>query len=91
MRVLYYLGDLQYREIPAIFVEALEHGFDRYALRRLPQMVNPVKRDIRPQEIDLAFCEIGVNAPIPKDGARLVAAQPHHLDLSCRFQSSALA
>jgi hypothetical protein len=36
--------------------------------------VNPVKRDIRQEEIDAAFREMGVDAPIPKDEARLVLA-----------------
>ena len=41
-------------------------------MRRLSGLVNPVQSDIRPGEIDSAFREMGVNAPIPKNEARLV-------------------
>jgi hypothetical protein len=34
---------------------------------RLSGLVNPVERDILQDEIDAAFHEMGVNAPIPKD------------------------
>jgi hypothetical protein len=37
-------------------------------------MVNPVASDIRPEEIASAFQEMGVDAPIPKDKARLALA-----------------
>lgn len=74
LAVQYYFGDLQYWKLPGICIEALEHGFDGRALRRLSGLVNPVQRDIRQEEIDSAFREMGVNAPIPKDEARLVLA-----------------
>lgn len=72
--IQYYFGDLQYWKLPAICIEALEHGFDGRCLRRLSGLVNPVQRDIRQEEIDAAFREMGVNAPISKDKARLVLA-----------------
>lgn len=72
--VQYYFGDLQYWKLPSICIEALEHGFDGRFLRRLSGLVNPVERDMRQEEIDAAFREMGVNAPIPKDKARLVLA-----------------
>ena len=74
LAVQYYFGDLQYWKLPGICIEALEHGFDGRALRRLSGLVNPVQRDIRQEEIDAAFREMGVNAPIPKGEARLVLA-----------------
>jgi hypothetical protein len=74
LAVLYYFGDLQYWKMPAICIEALEHGFDGRALRRLSGLVNPVERDIRQEEIDSAFREMGVAAPIPKEAARLALA-----------------
>jgi hypothetical protein len=74
LAVLYYFGDLQYWKIPAICIEALERGFDGRALRRLSGLVNPVERDIRQEEIDTAFREMGINAPIPKDEAGLALA-----------------
>ena len=74
LAVQYYFGDLQYWKLPGICIEALEHGFDGRALRRLSGVANPVKRDLQQEEIDSAFREMGVNAPIPKDEARLVLA-----------------
>ena len=61
LAVHYYFGDLQYWKIPGICIEALEHGFDGRFLRRLSGLVNPVKTDIRQEEIDSAFREMGVN------------------------------
>lgn len=74
LAVLYYFGDLSYWQLPAISADALERGFDGPALRRLAGLVKPVASDIRPEEIDSAFREMGVAAPIPKDKARLVLA-----------------
>src|SRR6478609_8743678 len=80
--IRYYFGDLSYWQLPAICIEALERGFDGRALRTIAGLVNldPArgrllrKSDIRTDEIDSAFREMGVNAPIPKDEARLVLA-----------------
>jgi hypothetical protein len=74
LAVQYYFGDLQYWRIPAICIEALERKFDGRFLRRLAGLVNPVASDIRPEEIDSAFREMGVDAPIPRDQARLALA-----------------
>jgi hypothetical protein len=74
LAVLYYFGDLRYSQIPAISADALEHGFDGRALRRLAGLVMPVASDICPEEIDSAFREMRVAAPIPKDKARLALA-----------------
>jgi hypothetical protein len=74
LAVLYYFGDLGYWQLPAISADALEHGFDGRFLRRLAGMVNPVASDIRPEEIDSAFREMGIDAPIPKEKARLALA-----------------
>jgi hypothetical protein len=74
LAVLFYFGDLGYWQLPAISADALEHGFDGRFLRRLAGLVNPVASDIRPEEIDSAFREMGVNAPVPKDKARLALA-----------------
>jgi len=77
--VEYYFGDLSYWQLPAICVQALEHGFDGRALRIIAGLVNRGRRltetDIRADEIDSAFREMGVNAPIPKDEAQLVLAR----------------
>jgi hypothetical protein len=75
LAVQYYFGDLQYWKLPGICIEALEHGFDGRCLRRLSGLQNPVEHDIRQEEIDAAFREMGVTAPIPKDKARLALAK----------------
>jgi hypothetical protein len=89
--VEYYFGDLDYWQLPAICIQALERGFDGSALRTIAGLVNlnPVRgrllteTDIRADEIDSAFREMGVNAPIPKSEARLVlAANAVHRALS---------
>ena len=76
--VEYYFGDLSYWQLPDICVQALECGFDGRALRIIAGLVNRgrmlTETDIRTDEIDSAFREMGVNAPIPKDEARLVLA-----------------
>ena len=74
LAVQYYFGDPEYWKLPGICIDALEHGFDGRALRRLSGLVNPVQSDIRQEEIDSAFPEMGVNAPISKDEARLALA-----------------
>jgi hypothetical protein len=74
LAVLYYFGDLSYWRLPAISADALAHGFDGPALRKLAGLVNPVESDIQPGEIDSAFREMGVAAPISKDEARLILA-----------------
>ena len=74
----YYFGDLSYWQLPAICIEALERGFDGTTLRILAGLVTRgrllTETDIRPDEIDSAFLEMGVDAPIPKDEARLALA-----------------
>jgi hypothetical protein len=78
MAVEYYFGDLSYWQLPDICIQALEHGFDGRALRIIAGLVNRgrllTQTDIRSDEIDSAFREMGVNAPIPKHEARLVLA-----------------
>jgi hypothetical protein len=72
--VLYYFGDLSYWKMPMIAADALEQGYDGASLRRLAGLTKPVASDIRPEEIDSAFREMGVAAPLAKDDARLVLA-----------------
>lgn len=72
--VLYYFGDLQYWKLPQIAADALEQGYDGDALKRLAGLINPVASDIRPEDIDSVFREMGVAAPLAKDDARLVLA-----------------
>lgn len=74
----YYFGDLSNWQLPAVCVQALEHGFDGGALRTIAGLVHRgrllTETDIRADEVDSAFRAMGVNAPIPKDEARLILA-----------------
>ena len=72
--VLYYFGELQYWKLPGIAADALEEGYDGPALRRLAGLINPVECDIPQKEIDSAFREMGVAAPLPESEAQLVLA-----------------
>ena len=77
--VEYYFGDLQYWKLPQVATDALEHGHDGPALRRLAGLVDRCgsdirEGDIRVDEIDSAFREMGVDAPITKEKARLILA-----------------
>jgi len=72
--VLYYFGDLTYWHLPQIAADALERGHDGHALRRLAGLTKPVQSDIRQHEVDAAFREMGVAAPISKEEARLILA-----------------
>jgi hypothetical protein len=74
LAVLYYFGDLSYWKLPDIAAEALIVGFDGVALRRLAGLTNFVQSDLIPADIDSAFREMGVDAPISKDAARLALA-----------------
>jgi hypothetical protein len=74
LAVLYYFGDLQYWKLPQIAADALQMGYDGDSLRRLAGLVNPVASDIRAEEVDSAFIEMGVAAPFTKDYARLILA-----------------
>jgi hypothetical protein len=75
LAVLYYFGHLQYWKLPQIAADALEQGYDGDALRRLAGLINPVASDIRIADINSAFTEMGVAAPLTRDYARLVLAR----------------
>ena len=77
--VEYYFGDLQYWKLPKVALEALEEGYDGAALSRLAGLANRNANEIREgdlkaDEVDSAFREMGVDAPISKDQARLALA-----------------
>jgi hypothetical protein len=74
LAVDYYFGDLQYWKLPGIAADALAEGYDGPAPRSLAGLENPVASDIREKEIDSAFLEMGVTAPISMDEARLILA-----------------
>jgi hypothetical protein len=72
--VEYYFGDFQYWKLPRLAADALAEGYDGAALRRIAGLANPVATDIRTEEVDSAFREMGVDAPIAKDEARMILA-----------------
>jgi hypothetical protein len=74
LAVLYYFGELGYWRMPKIAADALEQGYDGAALRRLAGLLHPVQDDMKPAEIDAAFREMGVAAPIPKVETQLILA-----------------
>jgi hypothetical protein len=79
LAIQYYFGDLQYWKLPRIAADALEEGYDGPALRTLAGLAIQSDGDIRAEdiaasEVASAFCEMGVNAPITKEQARLVLA-----------------
>jgi hypothetical protein len=76
----YYFGDLQYWKLPAIAANALVEGYDRPALRRLAGLAALTTRDVRAEEveacdIDSAFREMGVDAPITEREAQTALAK----------------
>lgn len=76
LAVEYYFGDLQYWKLPQIAADALQLGYDGPTLRRLAGLANRIGSeiradDVRANEIDSAFREMDVNAPITKDKARI--------------------
>jgi hypothetical protein len=74
LAVEYYFGNLQYWSLPRIAAYALEQGYDGPALRHLAGMLNPVESDMRTEEIDRAFREMSVDAPVGKENAPLFLA-----------------
>ena len=70
--VQYYFGDLQAWKLPRIAADALEYAHDGPALRRLAALADRSGSDLREDdlragEIDAAFREMGIDAPIPKE------------------------
>src|SRR5215471_18468205 len=53
---------------------ALEQGYDGPALRYRAGMLNPVESDMRTEEMDRAFREMSVDAPVSNENARLFLA-----------------
>lgn len=74
LAALYYFGDLQYWKIPGVAVDALVNGYDGAALRRLAGLNDVVENELPAGEIDSAFQEMGVAAPISKAEATLMLA-----------------
>jgi hypothetical protein len=71
---LYYFGDLQYWKLPGVAVDALVNGYDAAALRKVAGLKGVVESELPVGEIDSAFQEMGVAAPISKADAALFLA-----------------
>jgi hypothetical protein len=71
---LYYFGELQYWKLPGVAVDALVNGYDGAALRKLAGLKGAVESELPVGEIDSAFREMGVAAPISKAEAALILA-----------------
>jgi hypothetical protein len=72
--VRWYFRDLSHEDLPAICIEALERGYDGPMLRRLAGLVKPTSRDITERQIEGAFHEMGVAAPISERECQLFLA-----------------
>ena len=75
LAALYYFGDLQYWKLPKIAADALEHGFDGPLLRRIAGFEGLIASDIPQEQINAAFREMGVDAPVSKADAMLSLAE----------------
>lgn len=63
-----------HEDLPSICIEALEHDHDGPTLRRLAGFVKPTPRDITEMQIERAFKEMGVAAPISERDCQLFLA-----------------
>lgn len=70
----WYAGELYGEDLPGIACTALELGHDGANLRRLAGLHNPVRRDVT-KLVDGALRELGVRAPMAKEGAALWMAR----------------
>jgi hypothetical protein len=79
LAVEFYFGELQYWKLSRIAADALEERFDGPALRRHARLASLSSHDIRVEDIgandiDAAFREMGVDAPITEVNAQLALA-----------------
>jgi len=72
--VRWYFRESAHEALPEICIEALEHGYDGPILRRLAGLVKPTSRDIAETQIDGAFREMGVRAPVSERDCQLYLA-----------------
>jgi len=70
----WYFGEFMHEDLPRIAAEALEHEYDGPMLRRLAGLIKPTSSDIPVREIDGAFRELGIRAPLSKQEAQIILA-----------------
>ncbi len=63
-----------HEDLPSICIDALEHGRDGPMLRRLAGLVRPTSRDVAEGQIESAFREMGIAAPISQRDCQLFLA-----------------
>jgi len=72
--VRWYFRELAHEDLPAICIEALEHGYDGPMLRRLAGLVKPTSRDVTDAQVERVFHEMGIAAPISERDCQLFLA-----------------
>ncbi len=66
---------MMHEDLPAIAIEALEHGHDGPVLRRIAGFVKPIASDIAPKDVDSMFREMNIEAPLSMQQAQLALAR----------------
>src|SRR5579859_7843152 len=72
--VRWYFGGSFHEDLPSICIDALEHGYDGPMLRRLAGLLKPTSRDVTEGQLERAFKEMGVSAPISERDCQLFLA-----------------
>lgn len=70
----WYFGEFMHEDLPRIAMDALEHESDGPMLRRLAGLIKPTSGDLSAQEIDGAFREMGIAAPLSIRDSQLILA-----------------
>ena len=74
MGVRWYFGELLHEDLPSICIDALENGYDGPMLRRLAGLAKPTSRDLTEAQVERAFHEMGVAAPVSERDCQLFLA-----------------
>jgi len=72
--VRWYFGELLHEDLPEICINALEHGHDGPMLRRLAGLAKPTSRDLTETQVERAFHEMGIAAPVSERDCQLFLA-----------------
>jgi hypothetical protein len=72
--VRWYFGELLPEDLPEICIDALDHGHDGPMLRRLAGLTKPTSRDLPERQVEGAFHEMGIAAPISERDCQLFLA-----------------
>jgi len=72
--VRWYFGELFHEDLPSICIDALEYGYDGSMLRRLAGLLKPTSRDLTDAQVERAFREMGIAAPLSERDCQLFLA-----------------